>query len=86
MAKGLRKFFAPAAKSHFFNIISKLKEKKTNMIEETFNTLNDFSHCLSIEDVLEDVILGLGDKAPNMRCNLLNWIGKHIESKIEDKG
>ena len=56
------------------------------MVEETFNTLNEFSHCLGIEDVLEDVKEGLGDKAPNMRCNLLNWIGKHVDKKTEDKG
>ena len=48
MARGLRKHFHAAAKIHFFNIISKLREKRTQMIDETFNTLNDFSHCLSI--------------------------------------
>jgi hypothetical protein len=29
---------------------------------------------------------GLGDKAPTMRCNLMNWIGRHVEQKIEEKG
>ena len=29
---------------------------------------------------------GLNDKAPNMRVNLLNWIGKHVDQKTEDKG
>ena len=51
------------------------------MIDETFNVLNDFSHCLGIEDVLDDVKEGLGDKAPTMRSNLLNWIGKHVDQK-----
>ena len=86
MAKGLRKHFHGIAKAQFFNIIAKFREKKTQMVDETFNTLNDFTHCLSIEDVENDVKEGLGDKAPTMRCNLLNWIGKHVEHKIEEKG
>ena len=52
------------------------------MIDETFNTLNDFSYCISIEDVVEDVKEGLGDKAPNMKVNLINWIGKYVEKKV----
>ena len=36
--------------------------------------------------MLEDVKEGLGDKAPNMRINLLNWIGKYVEQKVEEKG
>ena len=56
------------------------------MIDQTFNTLNDFSHSLGIEDVLDDVQVGLGDKAPTMRCNVLNWIGKHVDQKCQEKG
>ena len=33
MAKGLRRPFAPAAKSNFFNIIGKFRDKKTLMID-----------------------------------------------------
>ena len=86
MAKGLRKYFYSAAKAQFFNIIGKFREKRTQMVDETNNTLNEFSHCIGIEDVLEDVKEGLADKAPNMRVNLLNWISKHIDQKAEDKG
>jgi hypothetical protein len=32
MAKGLRKYFMGSAKAHFFTIISKFREKKTNMV------------------------------------------------------
>ena len=38
LAKGLRKFFF--ARTHFLNIISKFREKRTQMVDETFNTLN----------------------------------------------
>lgn len=54
MARGLRKHFHAAAKIHFFNIICKFREKRTQMIDETYSTLNDFGHCLGIEDVPED--------------------------------
>ena len=33
MAKGLRKYFHSSAKAQFFNIISKFKEKRTQMID-----------------------------------------------------
>jgi DNA-binding transcriptional regulator GbsR (MarR family) len=83
MSKGLRKFYHLSAKAQFLSVISKFREKKTQMVDETFNTLNDFNHCLGIEDVLDDVKEGLGDKAPTMRCNLLNWIGKHVDYRTE---
>ena len=86
MSKGLRKHFGPFAKSMFSNVIAKFRDKKTLMVEETFKTLNDLNYCLAIEDVLDDVKEGLNDKAPNMRCNLLNWIGKYVEQKSEEKG
>jgi len=33
---------------------------------------------LTIEDVLDSVKEGLNDKVPNMKCNLLDWIAKHV--------
>ena len=56
------------------------------MVEETFNTLGDFGHSLGMEDVLEDIKEALGDKAPNMRVNVLNWISKHVDQKADEKG
>jgi hypothetical protein len=35
-------------------------------------------YSISIDDVLEDIKEGLNDKCPNMRVNLLNWIGKCV--------
>lgn len=85
LAKGLRKYFAPTVRAQFSNVLSKFRDKKTQMIDETFNTLNEFNYCISIEDVLDDVKEGLGDKAPNMKVNIINWIGKFVEKKIEEK-
>ena len=86
MAKGLRKPFYATAKNNFANIIAKFRDKKTVMIEETFKTLHELRYCLSFEDVVDDVKEGLTDKAPNMRVNMINWIGKDIDAKVQEKG
>lgn len=31
---------------------------------------------------MEDVKEALGDKAPNMKVNVINWIGKFVEKKV----
>lgn len=82
LSKGLRRPFAPTVKSQFSNVIGKFRDKKTQMIDETFTTLNEFNYCISIEDVIDDVKEGLADKTPNMKINLINWIGKFVEKKI----
>lgn len=82
LAKGLRRHFSPTVKAQFLNVIEKFREKRTQMVDETFNTLNEFNYCISIEDVIDDVKKGLGDKAPTMKVNLLNWIGKFVEKKV----
>lgn len=76
MSRGLRRNFYPIVKTNFANVIGKFRDKKTQMVDETFNTLNDFLYSISIEEVLEDLKEGLQDKAPNMKCNLVNWITK----------
>ena len=55
LSRGLRKHFHGTAKSLFANVIGKFRDKKTLMVEETFNTLNELTYCLAIEDVIEDV-------------------------------
>lgn len=82
LSKGIRRPFAGVVKNVFINVIGKFREKKTQMVDETFHTLNDFSYCISIEDVIDDVKEGLNDKVPNMKVNLINWIGKFVEQKI----
>lgn len=86
LSKGLRKNFYPVVKNNFSNVLAKFRDKKTQMIDETFNTLNDFTYSISLDDVLEDIKEGLNDKAPNMKVNVLNWIGKFVEQKSEEKG
>ena len=86
MAKGLRRNFQYVVKNNFSNVLAKFRDKKTQMIEETFTTLNDFLFVISIEEVLDDVKEGLQDKAPNMKVNVINWVCKFVELKAEEKG
>jgi DNA-binding transcriptional regulator GbsR (MarR family) len=85
LAKGLRKHFYPYAKMFFGNIITKFKDKKTLMIEETNNCLNDFNYCLAIEDVIEDIKEGLADKNPNEKVHLMNWIDRVVEKRVNER-
>lgn len=49
LSKGLRRPFGPFAKSNFSNILAKFRDKKTQMIDETFKCLADLNYCLSLE-------------------------------------
>jgi len=55
LARGMRRPFAIFIKSIFPDIVTKFRDKKTLMIEETFNTLNSFIYCISLEDVVDSV-------------------------------
>jgi hypothetical protein len=78
LTKGLRRPLAGFVKTIFPAVIAKFRDKKTLMIEETFNTLNSLIYCISIEDVNEEISNSLQDKNPNMKINLMNWIGKFV--------
>ena len=46
--------------------------------------MNEFSCCLSLEDVLEDVKEGLNDKNPNMKVNIMIWIERVLDRKAAE--
>lgn len=78
LAKGLRKNFNQSSKILFPYITPKFRDKKTQMIDETFNALNNFYHCLSIEEVGEDIKTALKDKAAGMKNNTIKWLTLQI--------
>lgn len=49
LAKGLRKNFNYEAKQLFNLVVLKFRDKKTQMIDETLNTLTNFKYCISLE-------------------------------------
>ena len=52
LAKGLRRAFTHSSKILIPLILPKFRDKKTQMIEETFNTLNNFYYSISLEEIL----------------------------------
>ena len=78
LSRGLRRHLSPLVRNIFSQVLAKFRDKKTQMIDETFNTLLDFMYCIGLDDALEDIKEGLKDKAPNMKVNVINWIGKYI--------
>jgi len=56
MAEGLRKVFSNPAKNLVYNILQKLKDKKTNIVNETQNTLQIFfNFCLNLDEISDDL-------------------------------
>lgn len=49
LAKGLRRNFSHSAKLLFPYITPKFRDKKTQMIEESFATLSNFCYCFSLD-------------------------------------
>ena len=83
-AKGMRKTFNGAAKSFFSILVSKFKDKKTMVIDETQKTLENFLFCLTnIEEVQEDFKDALKEKVLGVKLNVLIWFEKFLEKMIK---
>ena len=87
LAKGLRKNFVNACKNNMLGILGKLKDKRTQVLDETGKTLENFLYCINLEDVLDDIKEVLADKAPGVKLQVLKWMEKAFEknSKNTDK-
>lgn len=75
----MRKHFSPAVKILFSLILSKFREKKTILIEQTKICIDKFVYCVTIEDLVEDLKEGLCDKTPTMKIQTMNFIERIIE-------
>ena len=81
LAKGLRKNFTSSAKNLSTPILQKFKEKKTLLLEEIHNCMEQFFYCITPEDIIEDLKEALNDKNPVFKINILTWVDKYIEKK-----
>lgn len=62
-------------------IFQKLKEKKTNILDETYKALkNLLFHCINLEDLKEDIQSAMNDKNPDFKKNLLIFFEKIYEN------
>ena len=76
LAKGQRRFFEPYAKDFFPIFLGKLKDKKMQVIQETYFGLDCLLHSVSLEQVAEDIKAALEDKAATLRINVTLWLIK----------
>lgn len=76
LAKGLRKDFEPSCKELIPTLLGKFKEKKTAVINDTNAVLENFLVCTNLENILENVLASLADKAPSVKTNVCAFIEK----------
>jgi len=78
LAKGLRKNFNYEAKQLFNLVVLKFRDKKTQMIDETLNTLTSFKYCISLEEVGDDIKVSLKDKVAGVKIKTIVWMTSMI--------
>lgn len=79
LGKGLRKDFENCTRELLPALIQKFKEKKTQLIEDIKLVLDLFLDCTNLEHIQEEIISGLGDKAPTIKINLCLFLEKAIQ-------
>lgn len=81
LASGLRKEFRQGAKVLASLLLVKLRDKKTQVVDETHKCLKALLHAISLEDMLESIKEGLVDKAPQMRQQTLKFVQDSMTKK-----
>ena len=76
LAKGQRKYFEQYAKQFFPIFLSKLKDKKTQIIQETYLGLENLLFSVNLEQVNEDIKESMEDKTPTLKVNVTIWLQK----------
>lgn len=85
LAKTLRKSFQSSAKLLFPLVLSRFKEKKPFILEETHRTLEFFFYCFAgIDDVFEDIKEALQEKVVSLKQNALIWLDKFVEKTLRN--
>jgi CLASP N terminal len=74
LAKGQRKYFENYAKQFFPIFLSKLKDKKTQVIQETYATLENLLFSVNLEYLNDDIKEVLEDKTPTLKLNVTVWL------------
>ena len=76
LAKGQKRFFEPYAKQCFPIFLGKLRDKKMQVLQETYTGLEHLLFSVNLEQVVEDIKEALEDKAPTMKLNVTLWLLK----------
>lgn len=81
LAKGLKRHFSNVAKNVVSNIYAKLKDAKSNIVEAAQETLKSLLYSVSLDDLLEEIKVGLDDKAPAMRVQSLKFLNNFASKR-----
>lgn len=79
LAKGLRKHFASTVKAMAYLILQKFRDKKTQVIEETYKAFDMLFYSISLEDISDDLKEALADKNAFAKVNILGLIDRFLE-------
>lgn len=76
LAKGQRKYFEQYAKQFFPVFLTKLKDKKTQVVQETFIGLENLLYSIALDQVNDDIKEAMEDKTPTLKINVTVWLCK----------
>ena len=88
LSKGLKKGFRIIGINILALVFAKLKDSKTNIVECAQETLKCLLGSMVIEDFMEEIKVGLDDKASNMKCQTMRFVEnftKRREIKIKNQ-
>lgn len=80
LAKGQRKYFESYSKMMLPVLLSKFRDKKPLIIQETHTTLDNFSFSLSSDSMIPSIDHAMQDKTVSVKQNTLIWLQKLILS------
>lgn len=85
LAKGLKKDFEVGAKELTATLLLRFKEKKTQIVDDSHLSLEQFILCANIEGLKEQLIgVGLSDKAPSVKKNTCLFLEKLVQKTYID--
>lgn len=84
LAKGLRSAFRPQIKSNLETFITRFKDKKGPILEALHNAMCECFHCLSVEDIYEELKIFNVQRNKDIRMNILR-ITKNLFDFLVDQ-
>ena len=84
LAKGLRNNLHNLIKNNFGILISKLKDRKFQVIEQLILTINNCFYCISIEEIYEEIKVYNKKRNKDIRMNIISVI-KNLFDFIHQK-
>ncbi|CAD8158908.1 unnamed protein product [Paramecium octaurelia] len=85
MANGLRKNFNQYVKIIMLPVLTKLKDKKQNIVDETISAIKKLFYCCNLDELFEELKTLLDDKAPGPKVNVFIIVDYYLDETSKDK-